>query len=586
MPFYRSKHHLAESLHKPSIIPTRFSLLTSNSFLADGFLIFLFIGLSLGFFTYIKQVIHPLETTFAIELSPFHLVKYTFFSLSRGIVTYLISLVFSIIYGSFAAKDKVSEKILIPLLDILQSIPVLGFMPGLVILLIGVFPYSNKGLELASILMIVTGQTWNMAFGVYHSMRTVPIDKLECAKSYQLTRWQIFRLVKLPCATISLVWNSIMSMAGGWFFLMISEAFQLGKKDFRLPGLGSYMSVAASEGNLTAMLWAIFAMILLILFLDQFLWKPLIIWSQKFRVEDVSSQELFYSWFLNILKNSWILSQIHLQLKKISILFKYATPWFHEKRKLSFDLNHFMNRLCLITLLLLLGIGLSFLVKTLYVIPSKKWFNLSYLTLLTFLRVSCCLALGVIIAIPLGLFIGTSRRYSQYLQSLIQITASFPATLLFPILIWIFKLTGMPLEISSIILMLTGTLWYVLFNVIAGAKAIPEDLNEVATSFRLPKLQKLLKLNLPVIFPYLITGVVTGSGGAWNASIVAEYLSYNGHISTVPGIGSSISLAAQKGDIPLLLASLTLMVIVVVSINYIVWLKLYHYSEKQFALNY
>jgi NitT/TauT family transport system permease protein len=375
-------------------------------------------------------------------------------------------------------------------------------------------------------------------------------------------------------------------MAGGWFFLMISEAFQLGQKDFRLPGLGSYMSVAAAQGNFQAMLWAIIAMVVLIVFLDQLLWQPLIIWSQKFRVEDVSSQELFHSWFLNILKNSWILSQANVQLQKIPVLYERYLQQSYKKIKIPYISGRFFNRLCLISLLFLLAIGLFFLAQVLYGISFKEWARLSHLVLLTFLRVTSSLLIGVAIAIPLGLFIGSSTKYSQYLQSLIQITASFPATLLFPILIWIFKTTGLSLEISSIILMLTGTLWYVLFNVIAGAKAIPEDLKEVAISFKFSKLQKLLKLQLPIVFPYLITGMVAGSGGAWNASIVAEYLSYNGHISTVPGIGSSISLAAQKGDIPLLLASLTLMVAVVVCINYVVWLKLYHYSEKRFALNY
>jgi len=245
---------------------------------SDLFLIFLVVGLVVGFSSYAKEFAGPLREHVDIELSIWHLPQYTFFSLSRGLAAYSLSLIFSLSWGFWAAKDKIAEKVLIPLLDVLQSIPFLGFLPAVVLALVGLFKHNNIGLELAAIILMFTSQVWNMAFGIYHAVRTVPLEKKECAEVYRFSNFQRFRWMELPFTAQSLIWNSIMSMAGGWFFLMINEAFRLGNRDFRLPGLGSYMSVAASEGDVLAMIQSIVAMIVLILFLDQVFVRPLVVW--------------------------------------------------------------------------------------------------------------------------------------------------------------------------------------------------------------------------------------------------------------------------------------------------------------------
>jgi NitT/TauT family transport system permease protein len=551
---------------------------------SDLFLILLAVCMVTGFASYYGQFTGPLREKVEIDLSLWHLPQYTFFSLARGLFAYVISLTFSLAWGFWAAKDKIAEKMLIPLLDVLQSIPFLGFLPGVVLIMVGLFKQSNSGLELAAILLMFTSQVWNMTFGVYHSIRTVPLEENECATAYGLGPFQRFRWVELPFAMLSLIWNSIMSMAGGWFFLMINEAFTLGKRDFRLPGLGSYMSVAASQSDVAAMINAIVAMIVMIVFLDQLLWRPLVVWSQKLRVEETGSLVRANSWFLNILNSAFCTAFLIALFRRLNQILQDRKAKRPRKLNTKF-LALIMSRLFLCILLALLALAAVFVIRLLKDISIEQWLSLGKMLMLTLSRVFICVALSVMIMLPLGLVIGLSEKYSRLLQPIIQITASFPATLLFPVLILIFKLFGIPLSIGSVILMLMGTQWYVLFNVMAGAKAMPSDLKEVAKSFCFNRLQRFRWLNLPAVFPYLITGILSAAGGAWNASIVAEYASYKGQIWTTPGIGSSISLAAQNNDYPLLAASILVMLVVVVLLNYQLWLKLYHYSEKRFALN-
>jgi NitT/TauT family transport system permease protein len=551
-------------------------------YFADLVLLVLALGIAWGASLYARQFFGPYQEKIEIDISPWHLPKYTFFSLCRGLAAYLCSFVFGLLWGLWAAKDRVAEKILIPLLDVLQSIPFLGFLPGFVLLLVNLFHKTNMGLELAAIGLIFTAQAWNMAFGVYHAIRTIPEDKTECAAAYEITGWQKFHWIELPATALSLVWNSIMSMAGGWFFLMVNEAYQLGHRSFRLPGLGSYMSIAAAEENTGAMIWAILAMIALIVFLDQILWRPLVVWSQKFRLEETGPSVVTETWFLNVLKNSYFL----LALRRLFHVASKSMQNFmqHREAKRGFAMK-LISRVLLIALLCLLLIAVGFVTLLVKDVSFSQWLHLGKLFLLTLGRVIVCLCLGVLVALPLGLFVGLSEKWSGLLEPFIQVGASFPATLLFPIAILFFAAAGIPLGIGSIFLMLMGSFWYVFLNVIAGAKAMPSDLREVAANFTLNRRQRFLFLHLPAVFPYLVTGLVTASGGAWNASIVSEYVSYKNQTLTTPGIGSSISLAAQNNDMPLLAASLVVLVVVVVSMNLAVWLRLYHYSEKRFAIN-
>ena len=551
----------------------------------DLILLFLIVLMIVGFSSYLDHFFGAYHENVEIDLSFWHLPQYAFFSLARGFFAFCLSLVFSLAFGFWAAKDRIAEKFLIPLLDILQSIPILGFLPGVVLLLIGLFKQSNVGLEIAAILLMFTGQVWNMVFCVYHSVRTIPIEKNQCATAYGFNSFQRFRWVEIPFSSPSLIWNSIMSVAGGWFFLMINEAFKLGNRDFRLPGLGAYMSVAADHGDIFAMLLAILAMIGLILFLNQFIWRPLIVWSQKFRIEETGAVHFEESWFLNILKHSLLISALRRVFRELAHIIQ------NQKSKTT-PIQANFHWLCLImswTILFILALLIAIAVfssfNLLKVIDFKQWMHLGKLLLLTFIRVYTCVIISVLVMLPFGLLIGLSEKLNQKLQPLIQTAASFPASLLFPIVIVIFQWLKIPLGIGSIVLMLMGTQWYVLFNVIAGARAIPSDMKEVADSFHYSRLQRFFWLYLPAVFPYLITGILSAAGGAWNASVVAEYVNTQQNVLTTPGIGSMISIAAQNNDYSLLAGSIFIMIITVAFLNYQVWLRLYHYSEKRFALN-
>ena len=551
----------------------------------DFFLIALAFLFLVGFFSYFHRFFGVYQEAVEIDLSVWRLPQYVFFSFSRGFFAFAVSFFFSLVFGFWAAKDRVAEKFLVPLLDILQSIPVLGFLPGVVLLFIGFSHRSNAGLEMAAILLIFTGQVWNMIFSVYHAIRTVPAEKNECARVYGFTAWQRFRWIELPFSSPGLIWNSILSVAGGWFFLMVAEAFALKGRDFRLPGLGAYMSVASSQGDTLAMIFAIVAMVGLIFCLNQLFWNPLVVWSKKFRIEETSSPQIKTSWFLNGLKNSLLIARLRsfscsltnfLQNRKAK-----TAPWKADFGKW----GSIASRVLLAGFIFCVGVAVFSTGALLRGVEGSQWLYFGKLFSLTFCRVYFCVLISVFVMLPLGLAIGLSNKWTQRLQPLIQVGASFPASLLFPLAIFVFQWLHIPLGIGSLVLMLLGTQWYVLFNVIAGARAMPSDLREVAASFRYNRIQRFVWLYLPAVFPYLITGILSAAGGAWNTSIVAEYVDYNNQIFTVPGIGSSISIAAQNNDYAGLAASIVVMMSGVAFINYLVWLRLYHYSEQRFALN-
>ncbi len=532
-----------------------------------------------------RDTIRP---TVEIDLSPWALPKYTFFSLSRGLLAYLLSLGFTLVYGYWAAKDQVAEKVLIPLLDILQSIPVLGFMPGLVLALVAMFPSSNVGLELAAVLMIFTGQAWNMTFSFYHSLRSVPHDQREVSTLYRFNWWQRLRWVEFPFSVIGLVWNSMMSMAGGWFFLMINEAFVLGSKDFRIPGVGSYMSVAVARGDAPAMVWAILAMTAMIVLLDQLLWRPVVVWAQKFRVEESSQQEAMSSFFLNWLRRSRILAWLGRMLKRMKIERRPSRLASSEQEPNPDSSGKWASAISLVffvSLLFGLAYGAYKLVRLLEGVPLAEWRMIVAAAFWTLGRVLLATALGTLWALPAGIAIGLSARLSRVLQPLVQVVASFPAPMLFPLVIAGLKLAGVSLGWGSILLMLLGTQWYILFNVIAGATAIPADLREAAYSYRMNRTQKFWNVYFPAVFPYLVTGWVTAAGGAWNASIVAEFVTFKGEILTARGLGAQISRAADKADFPMLAASVLVMSAMVVVFNRTVWRRCYRLAEERFSLS-
>ena len=526
-----------------------------------------------------------------IDLSPWALPRYTLLSMSRGFAAYGISFVFTIAYGYAAASSKTAEKILLPLLDILQSIPVLGFMPGLVLASAALFPHSNLGLEIAAIIMIFTGQAWNMTFSFYRSLRSVPPELQEAASMVGFTRWQRLRSLELPFASIGLIWNSMMSMAGGWFFLMVNEAFVLGSHDFRLPGIGSYMSVAIMRGDVPAMIYAIIAMILMIVAIDQIVWRPATVWAQKFKVEDTGGDEVPRSIVLEVIRKSRLLPILRDFVKR-SIRPGIAPRTQRQQVPAQAAGGHTGDsswkrwRTGALFLLKVLGaalvaVGLWRFVDLLAALPAGDWVVLLRDLGLTAVRVFAAIAIATLIMLPLGVLIGLNPRLSRLLQPVVQIAASFPAPMVFPAALLILTMAGISIEVGAVVLMMLGTQWYILFNVIAGAATLPRELQEATTVFRLPRWDIWKTFILPGIFPSLITGWVTAAGGAWNASIVAEYVHYGHTILVATGLGSAITLATDKANYPALAAGVFLMSGTVVLINRIFWRKLYQLADRR-----
>jgi len=530
----------------------------------------------------------PFVPKVEISRSIWALPAYASYSLLRISIAYGLSLAFTLVYGYVAAYNPRAERFMIPLLDVLQSIPVLSFLPGVMLAMVALFPGRQIGVELGAILLIFTGQVWNMAFSFYASLKNIPHEMREAAAIYRFSWWQRFVQMELPFSAIGLVWNSMMSVAGGWFALMVCEMFVLGPRDFRLPGLGSYLQTAASAGDMTSIFWGVITMIAVIVLLDQLVWRPVIAWAEKFKVEQVESTNAPRSWVLNRLRHSSGLAKIRqktLQPLSERLLLHFASKHTEERsEETGAAWRDWLIRA--IAVVALIGIGYG-VVRVAIILSGLQRAELHEAALglgATFLRVNLALLIGVLWTIPAGVAIGFNPRLARIAQPLAQIAASVPATALLPIILLLLIRVGGGLGLASIVVLLLGTQWYVLFNVIAGAMAIPTDLKECCSVFRIAGFERWKKLILPGIFPYLVTGLVTASGGAWNASIVAEYFHFKGHIYTTTGLGATISQATDSGDFHLLLAATIMMAGTVVTVNRLIWRKLYGLAETRFRL--
>ena len=524
-----------------------------------------------------------------IDKSPTALPLYAFYSLARILIAYLLSLIFALGYGWLAAHSPRLEAPMLAMLDVLQSIPVLSFLPAVMLAVVALIPTKQLGVELGAIILIFTGQVWNMAFSFYSSLRSIPRELHEATRIYRLNALQRFFTLELPYATIGLVWNSMVSVASGWFFLMACEMFVLGKRDFRLPGLGSYLQTASSEGDTISILWGLAAMIGVIVLLDQLIWRPVIAWSDKFKFEQVESVAVPRSPLLEALRrsqtvklaNQKVIQPIAERLTR-SLARRAQLP---EVKHKSHKVLNYLLAFIAITAIAVLTIYASTRAISLLREVDRASFALTLKSAVaTFVRVNVSLLLASAWTIPAGVAIGFQPRLARIAQPLAQIAASVPATALFPVLLLAIVKLGGGLGIGSIALMLLGTQWYILFNVIAGAMAIPSDLREVASVFNLSSGERWRTVILPGIFPYLITGLVTASGGAWNASIVAEYFHLKEQTLSTLGLGAEISRATDTGDFALLLLSTIVMALMVITVNRLVWRPLYRLAETRFKL--
>jgi NitT/TauT family transport system permease protein len=530
----------------------------------------------------------PFTPTVEISRSVRALPAYAGYSLLRIAIAYVLSLIFALVYGYVAAYNARAERFMVPLLDVLQSIPVLSFLPPVMLAMVALFPGRQLGVEMGTILLIFTSQVWNMTFSFYASLKGIPNEMREAATVYRFSWWQRFTQLELPSSAIGLVWNSMMSVAGGWFALMVCEMFVLGERDFRLPGLGSYLQTAASAGDTASMFWGVATMVLLIVLLDQFVWRPVIAWAEKFKVEQVESTDAPRSWVLNLVQHSSGLAKIRqktLQPLGERLLMYFAGKHTEESPEGPPPAwREWVVRA--LAVLVLAGIGYG-VVRVAIILSGLGQVELRETARglgATFLRVNLALLLAALWTIPAGVAIGLHPRLARIAQPLAQIAASVPATALLPVILLVLIRLGGGMGIASIVVLLLGTQWYVLFNVIAGAMAIPTDLKECCSVFRVEGLERWKKLILPGIFPYLVTGMVTASGGAWNASIVAEYFHFKGQTYTTTGLGATIQQATDTGDFHLLLAATIMMAATVVTVNRLLWRKLFTLAETRYRL--
>jgi len=528
----------------------------------------------------------------AISHSISALPMYAFYSIIRIGLAYLLSLIFAIAYGYTAAYNPRVEAWMVAVLDILQSIPVLSFLPPVVLAMVALIPGHQLGIEMAVILLIFTGQVWNLAFSFYSSLKSIPREMVEASRIYRYSAWQRFWQLEMPYSAIGLVWNSIVSVAGGWFALIACEISPFSNYTYQLPGIGSYLQVATNSGDYKALLSGIVTVILIVVATDQLLWRPLIAWSDKFKFEQVESADRVTSPILELLRRSNLLSSlpgrawtrieepIYRRLSRTQEC-RIVHPVEQEETS-----RRFSPGLLLLAFAALAVVAWGAM-QAVLMLRTVSWPDLKLLfegAAATFLRVNAALLISAAWTIPVGVAIGLNPRLSRIVQPTAQVLASIPATAFFPIILIGLVRIGGGLGIGSIALMLLGTQWYILFNVIAGAMSIPSDLREVASLYRFTRWQRWTRLILPGIFPYLITGMVTASGGAWNASVYAEYSHLKDSTLQTIGLGAEISSATDSGRFPIILLATILISLMVVTMNRLVWRRLYRLAETRYKL--
>ena len=515
---------------------------------------------------------------------------YALYSIVRMGIAYLLSLVFAISYGYIAAYNSRVEPWMVAVLDILQSIPVLSFLPPVVLAMVALVPGHQMGIEMGVILLIFTGQVWNLAFSFYSSLKSIPKEMLEATRIYRYSGWQRFWQLEMPYAAIGLVWNSIVSVAGGWFALIFCETFTMGERNFQLPGLGSYIQTATYAGDVRALLSGIATVILIVVATDQLVWRPLIAWSDKFKFEQVESADRVTSPILELLRRSNLFSSIpgRIFARLDEPIFRRMALKRENRIVQPLDREEPKGSAWLWALgAAVIAVACWGAAQAAFMLRTVTWPELRLLlegAAATFLRVNASLLISAAWTIPVGVAIGMNPKIARVVQPLAQVLASVPATAFFPILLIGLVKIGGGLGIGSVALMLLGTQWYILFNVIAGAMSIPSDLREVSTLFHFTRWQRWTKLILPGIFPYLITGMVTASGGAWNASVMAEYSHVKDRTLETIGLGAQIDAATDSGRFAILLLATIMISLMVVTMNRLVWRRLYRLAETRYKL--
>ncbi|MFT4068984.1 ABC transporter permease [Paraburkholderia sp.] len=540
------------------------------------------------------ETLAPMSTlqTQAISLDPSNLPEYAMRTTLRMLAAMVASLVFTLVYGTLAAKSRRAGLVLVPILDILQSVPVLGYISFTVTFFLTMFPGRVLGAELAAIFAIFTSQAWNMTFSFYQSLRTVPRDLDEVSRGFHLTSWQRFWKLEVPFSMPGLIWNMMMSMSGGWFFVVASEAITVGNRTITLPGIGAYLAQAIAEKNLHAIGWVILAMTVVILAYDQFLFRPLVAWADKFRMEFTSSGDAPDSWLLDLIRRTRL---IHRLLVPLGWMFARAarvrmqlpafqTPRFHIPQR---EKSSKAGDLIWAALVLIATVFVVYRVF-LYVrtgVTLDEVGHVFVLGLITLLRVVVLIAIASLIWVPVGVLIGLRPALAEKIQPLAQFLAAFPANLLFPVFVIVIVRFHLNPDIWLSPLIVLGTQWYILFNVIAGASSYPNDYREAAKNFHIRGWQWWRQAMLPGIFPYYVTGAITASGGAWNASIVAEFVQWGDTKVVAHGLGAYIAQTTAAGDYPKIIVGIAVMSLFVTLFNRLLWRPMYAYAEGKLRLD-
>ncbi|HWU56443.1 MAG TPA: ABC transporter permease subunit [Rhizomicrobium sp.] len=566
------------SIEARRLLPSRWDVLAA----------ILVLGFIIAFADASRFLVRPLSsiTGHDLFLNIWDLPGYALRTGLRMLIAMGVSLAFTFSYATWAAKNPRAGSLLVPLLDILQSVPILGFLSVTVVWFLSLSPGRILGAELACVFTIFTGQAWNMAFSFYQSLRTVPPELEEAGRMFGLSAWARFWRIEAPFATPSLIWNMMMSMSGGWFFVTVSEAISVGNTNIALPGIGSWIAIAIAQKNLPAIFEAIAAMLVVILIYDQLLFRPLVAWADRFRIDNEQSEDQPKSWALDVYRRSKFLDLL-------TAPFEQMMRWSYHWQPPSFGLRaatrEMDSRLADILWYALLGlfglIGLHRIYS--FAHANLAWSDLGEavgLGFITMIRVMVLIALASLVWTPIGIYVGLRPRLTQIVQPVAQFLAAFPNNLLFPLVVSLIVLWDLNPDIWLSPLIVLGTQWYILFNVIAGASAIPKELRDAAENFSVHGWLWWRKVALPAVFPYYVTGAITASGGAWNASVLAEVASWGKTTLHAHGLGAYISDATTTGDFRRVVLGIAVMSFFVVVVNRILWRPLYWYAERKFRL--
>jgi NitT/TauT family transport system permease protein len=532
---------------------------------------------------------YKLGEVLPISLDPIHLPYYALRSVLRMLLALACSLLFTFTISTWAAKSRRAERIIIPMIDILQSVPILGFLPIVLVSFIHLFPNSLLGPECAAIFVIFTSQAWNMALSFYQSLRTVPPDLHEASALFRLSAWQQFWRIEVPFAMPGLLWNTMMSMSASWFFVVASESFTVANQNITLPGIGSYVALALIKADKLAVFYAIIAMLIVILLYDQLLFRPLVYWADKFKAEQTGGDEMPNSWLVNLFQHTRLLRQFAKRFHTtLDALINF--PLFN--RKPAYVPEAFVPRwhrwlgiAGMGIFLLALLAAIAILIHAIFTATTfSQLLHVIVLGLITGLRVMSLILLSSLLWVPVGVWVGLRPKITEYVQPLIQFLAAFPANLLFPLVVIAIITYHLNVEIWTSPLMIMGTQWYILFNVIAGTSTLPKDLKQVTENFNLRGWLWWRRFILPGIFPYYLTGAITAAGGAWNASIVAEVVTWGHTTLHARGLGAYIVDASDKGNFTELALGIAVMSIFVILINRLFWRPLYRFAAERFQL--